>query len=71
MDGHSHKEDAPWNDKSHNIILLLTGTSILLLLLAKVPNPEYILSDSDGGYPLAGAMEILCGGHPFIDFQST
>ena len=71
MDGHIHKKDGPWNYKSHNSILLLTGIFILLFLLAKVPTPEYFLSDSDGGCQLAGAMQISFGGHPFIDFRST
>jgi hypothetical protein len=71
MDGHIYKQRDSWNDKNHTIILLAAGIVILLFLLAEVPTPEYILSDPDGGHQLAGAMQILCGGHPFIDFRST
>lgn len=66
-----NKKNEPWKYKSHNTILILTGIFILLFLLAKVPSPEYFLSDPDGGHQLAGAMQILSGEHPFIDFRSS
>jgi hypothetical protein len=66
-----NKKNGPRNFNRYNVILILIGIFILFFLLAKVPNPEYFLSDPDGGHQLAGAMQILSGEHPFIDFRSS
>ncbi len=59
------------NSNNARTIILLVGFSILLFLSTKVPNPEYFISDPDGGHQLTGAMQILSGEHPFIDFRSS
>lgn len=66
-----NKKNGPGSFNRYNAILILIGMFILFYLLAKVPNPEYFLSDPDGGHQLAGAMQILSGEHPFIDFRSS
>ncbi len=55
----------------YGLIIESMGCFILFFLLITVPGPEYFVRDPDGGHQLTGAMQILHGKHPFIDFRST
>jgi hypothetical protein len=38
---------------------------------AVFPAPERLIEDSDHGYQLAGAQQVLAGEHPFVDFHDV
>lgn len=49
------------NNDRHGLIIGFMGFFILFFLLIKVPDPQYFVSDPDGGHQLAGAMQVLHG----------
>jgi hypothetical protein len=40
-------------------------------ILVRLPTPTQVLADADGGHQLAGAIQILHGEHPFVDYEAT
>jgi|GEM_PF-3032097 len=56
---------------SFRLEILLISIIILLGVLIKIPDPLYMIQDTDGGHQLAGALQILAGDQPFVDFRSS